>query len=327
MQAQWSRRGFLGMAAATGLAIGAIRPGGTPASAAPGSDGVTVSHAFGTTLVPAPPKRVVSAGFTEQDDLLALGVVPIATTEWWGNEPYAVWPWARPRLGAAQPTVLSLKNGIEVDRISALKPDLIVATNAGVDDATYQQLSAIAPTIPQSGPAPFFEPWKDQANTIAQAVFQAPAMESLIADVDAKFTGVATSYPQFQGKKVLSLQGSTYWEDSAIAARPAWKTEWLTQMGFVIPGEIDAFGRVNDDRAFIPLDQIGPVLGSADVLLWHTESDADVAALRGNPAIAAFGNRNVFTSKEQAGAIAFASPLSFPLVADQLPPMLAKALL
>jgi len=27
---------------------------------------------------PAPPRRVVSAGFTEQDDLLALGVVPIA---------------------------------------------------------------------------------------------------------------------------------------------------------------------------------------------------------------------------------------------------------
>lgn len=42
--------------------------------------------------------------------------------------------------------------------------------------------------------------------------------------------------------------------------------------------------------------------------------------------IAAFGNRNVFTSKEQAGAIAFASPLSLSLVAAQLPPMLAKAL-
>src|SRR5262249_35473694 len=150
------------------------------ASAAPNTGGATVSHAFGSTFVPAPPKRVVSAGFTEQDDLLALGVIPIATTEWFGNEPYAVWPWAQPKLGTAQPTVLSLKNGIEVDRIAALRPDLIVATNAGVDDATYHQLSAIAPTIPQSGAVPFFEPWKDQANTIAQAVFQAQAMTSLI---------------------------------------------------------------------------------------------------------------------------------------------------
>jgi iron complex transport system substrate-binding protein len=32
-------------------------------------------------------------------------------------------------------------------------------------------------------------------------------------------------------------------------------------------------------------------------------------------------------TKDQAGAIAFASPLSFPLVADQLPPLIAKILL
>jgi iron complex transport system substrate-binding protein len=36
--------------------------------------------------------------------------------------------------------------------------------------------------------------------------------------------------------------------------------------------------------------------------------------------------RNVFTGKDLAGAIAFSSPLSYPVVADQLPPALAKAL-
>ncbi|HEY7052067.1 MAG TPA: ABC transporter substrate-binding protein [Mycobacterium sp.] len=302
----------------------AARTGQRVASAELG--GVTVEHAFGSTLVPAPPTRVVSAGFTEQDDLLAVGVVPIATTKWFGDEPFAVWPWATPKLGGAQPTVLSLYDGIQVDQIASLKPDLIVATNAGVDADTYQKLSAIAPTIPQSGPAPFFEPWKDQANAIGQAVFQAAAMQSMIADIDARFTGIANSNPQFRGKKIVSLQGTTLWENSAIATRSDWKTEWLTQMGFVIPTEIDAFGRENDDRAYIPLDQIGPVLGAADVLLWRTESDEEVQALLANPAIAAFGNRNVFTNKVQAGAIAFTSPLSFPLVADQIPPMLAKAL-
>ncbi|HZQ33807.1 MAG TPA: ABC transporter substrate-binding protein [Mycobacterium sp.] len=323
MPTQWSRRGFFGIAAATGVTIAAARSAESTASAAPG--GVTVTHAFGTTWVPAPPKRVVSAGYTEQDDLLAVGVVPVATTEWFGDEPYAVWPWAQSKLGGAQPTVLSIKNGIDVDKIASLKPDLIVATNAGVGADTYKQLSAIAPTIPQSGPAPFFEPWKDQANAIGQAVFQAQQMTRLIADVDAKFTGVAKSYPQFHGKKIALMQGTTYWENSAIASRSGWQTEWLTQMGFVIPGELDAYGRPNDDRAYFPLDQI-PALGVADVLVWKTESDDEIGALLAIPAIAAFGNRNVFTNKEQAGAIAFSSPLSLPLVADQLPPMLAKAL-
>ena len=45
---------------------------------------ITVKHIFGETKIPAPPKRVVSAGFTEQDDLLAVGVVPIAVTDWFG---------------------------------------------------------------------------------------------------------------------------------------------------------------------------------------------------------------------------------------------------
>jgi len=34
----------------------------------------------------------------------------------------------------------------------------------------------------------------------------------------------------------------------------------------------------------------------------------------------------VFTGKELAGAIAFASPLSYPVVADQLPGLIAKAI-
>ena len=140
---------------------------------------VTVKHIFGETKIPAPPKRVVSAGFTEQDDLLAVGVVPIAVTDWFGGEPFGVWPWAQPKLGGAQPVVLNLNDGIQVDQIASLKPDLIVATNAGLDQDTYTKLSAIAPTIAQSGPDAFFEPWKDQATAIGQAVFKADDMANL----------------------------------------------------------------------------------------------------------------------------------------------------
>src|SRR6202051_910788 len=88
---------------------------------------VAVKHIFGETKIPAPPKRVVSAGFTEQDDLLAVGVVPIAVTNWWGDQPFAVWPWAQPELGPAQPAVLSLDNGIDFDKIAALRPYLMIA--------------------------------------------------------------------------------------------------------------------------------------------------------------------------------------------------------
>jgi iron complex transport system substrate-binding protein len=279
---------------------------------------VTVRHLFGDTNIPGPPQRVVSAGFTEQDHLLALGVVPIATTEWFGGQPFAVWPWAQPKLGAAQPTVLGLNDGIQVDAIGALKPDLIVATNAGLDADTFAKLSEIAPTIAQSGPDAFFEPWRDQATLIGQAVFQNDAMTGLVAGVDDRFKTVATNNPRFAGKKAMLLDG-TLFRDS-VQTHTGWRTEFLTQMGFVVPPTPE----------LIPRSDFTPVLDSADVLIWTTESDEQRDALLADPGIAELKattrKRHVFTPKDLGGAIAFASPLSYPLVADQLPPLLNRAL-
>jgi len=281
---------------------------------------VTVKHIFGETKIPAPPKRVVSAGFTEQDDLLALGVVPIAVTDWFGGQPFGVWPWAQPKLGGAQPVVLNLNDGIQADQIASLKPDLIVATNAGLDQDTYTKLSAIAPTIAQSGPDAFFEPWKDQATLIGQAVFKADDMTKLIAAVGDKFASVGKNNPQFAGKKVLLL-GGTFYEDSVRVTTPGWRTDFLTEMGFTIP---------DTGRGLVSRDKMASVLDVADVLIWTTESDDEQAALLADPVVAKLQatvqRRNVFTGKDLAGAIAFASTLSYPVVADQLPPLISKVL-
>jgi iron complex transport system substrate-binding protein len=327
MSEQWSRRGFLRAGAAAGLLVVAAPPACSSHKPAPtgtgGSGSVTISHVFGETTIPEPPKRVVSAGFTGQDDLLALGVVPIAITNWFGDQPFAVWPWARDKLGNAKPVVLNLDNGIQVHQIAGLKPDLIVATDAGVDEDTYQKLSAIAPTIPQSDGYAFFEPWKEQATAIGRAVFQPDQMKSLINGVDQRFAGVADKYPQFKNKTVLLLQGKLHQDN--VVATIGWGTEFLTRMGLAVADSINPFA-VDQLRAFVPRDKINPVLGAAELLIWTTDDENDQTALLANPDVAALRERSLFTTKDQAGAIAFASPLSFPLVADQLPPLIAKIL-
>ena len=322
-----SRRGFLAVAGAAGvLAVAAC--GSDKPSSSKSAGSVTVKHRFGETTVPSPPKRVVSAGLTGQDDLLAVGIAPIAVTNWWGDQPFGVWPWAQPRLGGAQPTVLSLADGLPFDQIAALKPDLIVATNAGVDRDSYNRLSGIAPTIPQAADQPpFFEPWKVQARTIAQAVSQNDQMGSLITAIDNKFAEVGKANPQFTGKKALLLQGNLF-QESVIATMPGWRTEFLTQMGLEIPDSLGNF-KV-DDRALIPRDQAARVLGTADVLIWTTEGPEDEAKLTADPMVqqttSTANTRNVFTGKDLAGALAFSSPLSLPMVADQLPPKLSNVL-
>jgi iron complex transport system substrate-binding protein len=313
--------GAVAVAGASGACWSRNPSPGTP------SGSVTLNHLFGQTVIKEPPKRVVSAGFTEQDDLLAVGVVPIAVTNWFGGQPFAVWPWAQPKLGGAQPVVLNLDNGIPVDQIAGLKPDLIVAINAGVDADTYQKLSAIAPTVPQSDGDAFFEPWKDQATAVGEAVFQADQMKSLIGAVDQAFAAVSQKNPQWKGKKALLMQG-TLWQGTVTATVDGWRTDFLNQMGLVIADSIKPFG--SDHRAVIPRDQIKAVLDSADVLIWTTESPDDQKALLADPEVAASlataQNRHIFTTKDQAGAIAFSSPLSLPLLADQLLPLIAKIL-
>jgi len=75
---------------------------------------------------------------------------------------------------------------------------------------------------------------------------------------------------------------------------------------------------------------LASVLDAADVVVWKTESDDEQAALVADPMFSGLkstlAKRNVFTGKELAGALAFSSVLSYPVVADRLPPMISKVL-
>ena len=119
-------------AAATTVAPDATAATSTPAeTAAPDTTGtapagdtfpVTVEHALGTTTIEAEPTRVVTVGVTEQDFVLAVGVIPVGVTEWYGEQPYATWPWAQDELGDAKPEVLTTEDGLDYERIAALEP-------------------------------------------------------------------------------------------------------------------------------------------------------------------------------------------------------------
>ena len=73
-----------------------------------------------------------------------------------------------------------------MDAIASLKPDLIVATNAGLDQDTYNRLTRRRADDRAVRPGPFFEPWKIQATAIGQAVFKHDEMQALIAAADEK---------------------------------------------------------------------------------------------------------------------------------------------
>src|SRR5690349_15122229 len=106
---------------------------------------VTIEHMYGSTTITKAPERVVSLGFAGHDNILALGVHPIAVRYWYGDYPHGVWPWAEDALGGTEPVVL--KGDINIEQIAALRPDLILAISSGITREQYDLLSQIAPTV------------------------------------------------------------------------------------------------------------------------------------------------------------------------------------
>ncbi len=64
---------------------------------------VTLEHKYGSTTISEQPVRIVTVGLTDHDALLALGIVPVGTSEWFGDYPGSVWPWAQDKLGDVIP--------------------------------------------------------------------------------------------------------------------------------------------------------------------------------------------------------------------------------
>ncbi|ONI53488.1 Fe(3+) dicitrate-binding periplasmic protein [Streptomyces sp. IB2014 011-1] len=61
-------------------------------SAKKGAFPVTLDHKYGTTTVKNDPQRIVTVGLSDQDAVLALGKVPVGTTEWFGEFKGAIGP-------------------------------------------------------------------------------------------------------------------------------------------------------------------------------------------------------------------------------------------
>lgn len=292
-----------------------------------GSFPATVTHQFGTTTVPAEPERIVVVGLNEQDTLLALGHKPIATTEWFGEQPGAIWPWAREAMGSENPVVLDSSDGIPFEEVAALHPDLIIGTQAGLKQGDYDKLSAIAPTIAGvKGGTEYFSPWDQQAMLIAEALGEKEAGEELVAGIKDEYAQVAAEHPEFEGK--IATFSQCNWSDGMLYVYPpGLSTEFLSYLGFKINPKLTPLVEVEGEQVTISAERLDVI--DTDAIVFACDEPNSVPALRKVPTFdklsAVAEDRAVYTSPVLAGAIYFDSPLSLPYILEHLTPELVKA--
>jgi iron complex transport system substrate-binding protein len=305
--------------------------GTTPASASDATDApdadafpVTIEHKYGATTIAAEPQRVVSVGFAEHDGLLALGVEPIAVRDWYGEQPYATWPWAQDELGDLQPEVIPAE-AINFEQIAALEPDLIIGINSGMTDTEYATLAAIAPTVAQ--PADFVDygtPWRDALAIAGQATGRSAEAAAVIAEVEALYAAVRAAHPEFAGA-TASVAFQFQGQSGAYATGDA-RAQMLAELGFVTPPEFDELA---GDQFYFSLSAEQLPTLDTDVIVWLGSDAATITEIRDTalrPTLRAFAEgREVVADAMLAGAFSHGSPLSIPFVLDELVPDLALA--
>jgi iron complex transport system substrate-binding protein len=303
---------------------------GTPASSGGGAFPVRIAHRYGSTTITAEPKRVVTVGLVEQDALLALGVVPVATTEWFGAFPGAVGPWAQDKLGsAAKPEVLKDGGkGPGFEKIATLKPDLILALYSGLTREQYATLARIAPTLAQ--PNEYLDygvPWEAVTRTVGKAIGRTAQAERLVQEVDARFAKVRRENPAFNGASAVI---ATTYEGYFVYGTEDIRTRVLAALGLKSPGDLD---RVIGDKFGANISAERADLLDTDTAIWIvTNAVTDRAKLH---QARLYGGLDVVTQGREiyieegttyGQATSFVTVLSLPYVLDRLVPQLAAAL-
>lgn len=221
--------------------------GKAPAASAGGAFPVTVEHAFGSTKITKAPERVVSVGYTDDQDILAFGIKPVGMVDQYPNpegktpDINTQWPWVKDQWGDARPEVI-MKNGDagpNYEKIAALRPDLIIAVYSEIDRAAYDKLSKIAPTVgrTKAEKEPFSAPWQDNAEHIAKALGKEKEGKAMVAGIQEKLDAAAKAHPEFAKQTAVPLS----WYDNSVA--PFTTTDvrgrLLTGIGYQGDTEID----------------------------------------------------------------------------------------
>jgi iron complex transport system substrate-binding protein len=216
----------------------------------------TVTHAMGETEVPANPQRLVVLDSPFLDAAVALGVMPVGSTE--AAAGAGLSPYLLDRLDD-DIEIVGLITEPNLEAVAAARPDLILGAKVR-HEALYDELSQIAPTVftESSGTN-----WRDGLKITADALGKSAEAEDLLADYDARANeiGEKVGASDMTASIVRFLPGET-----RLYGPNTFSGSVLTDVGFDLGDK--GFDANPYSMAQISAEQIG--MADADVIFATT---------------------------------------------------------
>jgi iron complex transport system substrate-binding protein len=144
---------------------------------------ITVDTALGKVSLDKAATKVVTLEWTYAEELVALGVTPTGNAD---NKGYGTWITAQGAALPAQVTDVGNRNEPSLEKIKALRPDLIVVDNER-SKANLKQLQAIAPVLAFTYTTkPQLDTMKKNFTELAKAVGKEEKAAEVNGRIDAK---------------------------------------------------------------------------------------------------------------------------------------------
>lgn len=252
----FTRRRFLGMIAAAGAlaACGSDDDDANASASGSGSGSGSTSESATRTVVadngeievPADPKRVVAAIGSFETDMVAVGVMPVLTTSFAG-------PWVK-----LDDSVTITENiPPTAEELLAVRPDLMVGWNWVTQEASFDEISKVAPyvglgeTATTAGPgfdgSEATKSWDTLFLSVCDAVGRRDRGEKLVTEFEARIDDVAE---RRKGKGELSVARIEFYEAGTFSYRGQNEdtAELMRRIGLTVVGPDDSVNEESLER-------------------------------------------------------------------------------
>ena len=294
---------------------------------------LTITHAFGTTVIEARPERVATVAWANHEVPLALGVVPVgfAAANFGDDDGDGILPWVDARLdalGADVPHLFDEGDGIDFEGVAAVAPDVILAAYSGLSQADYDTLSRIAPVVAYPD-QPWATDWREMIRLNSAGIGMADAGEDLIADLDTRIAQAVARHPELAGKTAMFVTHLDARDLSTISFYTANDTRvrFFADLGLAQPQAVRDASADGQFSAQVSAERIDDFADADIVVTYGTQALRD--ALHDNPLAsrmaAVQSGSVVLLGNDALGTAANPTPLSIGWLLDDYVALLADA--
>ena len=250
------------------------------ADAASAGESVTVDHLYGSTTVDATPQRIVSLN-TQWTDVMTSLDAPLVGAALDPTIEGGSYPWQDMPEGVE---MIEVSDAIPYEAVAGLRPDLIVASWAAVEESDYDRLTDIAPTIPLLSDADVDE-WQDMATVAGDLLREPEQAATLISDADEQAAALATELPGLEGK-TYALANYVPGDAIYVVADPEDGAATLfAQLGLAIDPDLLALADGEAGRVTLSLERVGDLDADLLILLTNGADPNEVPGYAGLPAV------------------------------------------